>query len=142
MSVVFVMITLELENTSNELTTNPFSFLLNLCFVSQGIVPFKMLHTFLLKRTMKTLYNNKILSIQIILMGRSCHLEEVSLGKIFLKIRSKFWVENPCQSAISIKSESNFVLITLEHGCSPVNLLHIFIFSRTTLDVCIWLGMI
>ena len=109
------------------------------CFIK---VTFKMLQSFLLKRTIKTLYNNKILSIQIILMGRSCHLEEVSLGKIFLKIRSKFSVENPCQSAISIKSESNFVLITLEHGCSPVNLLHIFIFSRTTLDVCIWLGMI
>ena len=131
------MITLELQNTNKKFTTNPFSFLLSFCLVSSWHCSFKMLQTFLLKRTMKTLYNNKILSIQIILMGRSCHLEEVSLGKIFLKIRSKFSVENPCQSAISIKSESNFVLITLEHGCSPVNLLHIFIFSRTTLDVCI-----
>ena len=33
---------------------------------------------------------------------------------------------HPCQSAISIKLQSNFIEITLQHGCSPVNLLHIF----------------
>ena len=30
------------------------------------------------------------------------------------------------QSVISIKLQSNFIEITLRHGCSPVNLLHIF----------------
>ena len=30
------------------------------------------------------------------------------------------------RSVISIKLQSNFIEITLRHGCSPVNLLHIF----------------
>ena len=50
-------------------------------------------------------------------------LPEVFLGKDFLKICSKFTGEHPCRSAISIKLQ-----ITLPHGCTPVNLLHI---SRT-----------
>ena len=33
---------------------------------------------------------------------------------------------HPCQNAISIKLQSNFIETTLRHGCSPVNLLHIF----------------
>ena len=32
----------------------------------------------------------------------------------------------PCCSVISIKLQSNFIEIALRHGCSPVNLLHIF----------------
>ena len=51
---------------------------------------------------------------------------EVFLGKGVLKIYSKFTGEHPCRSVISIKLESNFVEITLRHGCSPVNLLHSF----------------
>ena len=39
---------------------------------------------------------------------------EVLLGKSVRKICSKFTGENPCRSVI------------LRHGCSPVNLLHIF----------------
>ena len=46
--------------------------------------------------------------------------------KRFLKICSKFWGEHPCRSAISIKLQNNLIEITLWHGCSPVNLLHIF----------------
>ena len=34
--------------------------------------------------------------------------------------------EHPCRSVISIKLQSNFNEITLRHGCSLVNLLHIF----------------
>ena len=45
---------------------------------------------------------------------------EVFLGKVVLKICSKFTGEHPCRSVISINE------ITLRHGCSPVNLLHIF----------------
>ena len=30
----------------------------------------------------------------------------------------------PC--VVSLKLQSNFIEITLRHGCSPVNLLHIF----------------
>ena len=48
------------------------------------------------------------------------------LRKAVLKIRSKFTGEHPCQSAISIKLQSNFIEIALRHGCSAVNLLHIF----------------
>ena len=34
--------------------------------------------------------------------------------------------ENPCRNAISRKLIFNFIEIALRHGCSPVNLLHIF----------------
>ena len=52
---------------------------------------------------------------------------EVFLGKAVLKICSKFTGEHPYRSVISIKLQSNFTEIALRHGCSPVNLLHIFI---------------
>ena len=48
------------------------------------------------------------------------------LGNGVLKIYSKLTEEHPCQSVISIKLQSNFIEITFRHGCSPVNLLHIF----------------
>ena len=51
---------------------------------------------------------------------------EVFLGKGILKIYSKFKGKHPCWSAISTKLQSNFIEITLRHGCSIVNLLHIF----------------
>ena len=50
-------------------------------------------------------------------INRSSH-PEVFLGKGVLKIYSKFTGEHPCLC--------NFIEITLRHGCSPVNLLHIF----------------
>ena len=43
-----------------------------------------------------------------------------------LKICSKFTGENPCWSVISIKLQSHFIEIAPRHGCSPVNLLHVF----------------
>ena len=43
-----------------------------------------------------------------------------------LKICSIFTGEHACRSVISIKVLCNFIEITLWHGCSPVNLLHIF----------------
>ena len=51
---------------------------------------------------------------------------EVFLEKGVLKICSKFTGEHQCQSMISIKLLCSFIEITLWHGCSPVNLLHIF----------------
>ena len=51
---------------------------------------------------------------------------EVFLGKGVLKICSKFTGEHPCQSTILTKFQSNFIEITFRHGCSPVNLVHIF----------------
>ena len=63
---------------------------------------------------------------------------EVFLGKIVLKICSKFKGEHPCRSAILIKLLCNFIEIALQHGFSPVNLLHIFKtpFPR---NICGWL---
>ena len=59
------------------------------------------------------------------LIIRSSHLE-VFIEKRVLKICSIFTGEHPCRNAISIKLLCNFIEITLRHGCSPVNLLHIF----------------
>ena len=56
---------------------------------------------------------------------RSSH-QDVFLGKGVLKIYSKFTVEHPCQSMISIQLLCNLTEIELWHWCSPVNLLHIF----------------
>ena len=56
---------------------------------------------------------------------RSSH-PEVLIGKGALEIRSKFIGEHPCRSVISVKLLWNFIEIALWHGCSPVNLLHIF----------------
>ena len=56
---------------------------------------------------------------------RSSRLE-VFLGKGVLKICGKFTGEHPWLSVISIKLLCNFMEITLRHGCSPVNSLHIF----------------
>ena len=68
-------------------------------------------------------------SIQInqqhIIIFRSSH-PEVFLERDVLKICSKFTGEHPCRSVISIKLQNNFIEMTLQHGCSPVNLLHIF----------------
>ena len=64
------------------------------------------------------------------------------LGKGVLKLCSKFAVEHPCRSVISVKLLCNFIEITLRHEGSPVNLLHIFrifsehLFLRTPLEGC------
>ena len=46
-----------------------------------------------------------------------------------MRISNKFTRGHPCESVTLMKLQSNFIEITLPHGCSPVNLLHIF---RTT----------
>ena len=56
-------------------------------------------------------------------------LPEVFLGKGGLEICSKYSGEYPCRSMISIKLLCSFIEIARRHGCSSVNLLHIF---RTT----------
>ena len=58
--------------------------------------------------------------------GRSSHPEAL-LGKGVLEICSNFAGEHLCW-CVSVKLLCNFIKITLRHGCSPVNLLHI---SRT-----------
>ena len=51
-----------------------------------------------------------------------------------LKICSKFTKKHSSRSVISIKLQSNFIEITHRHGCSLVNLCHIFRkpFSKNT----------
>ena len=55
---------------------------------------------------------------------------EVFLAKGVLKIYNKFTAEHPCQSMISgvkvLKLLCNFIEVALRHGCSSVNLMHIF----------------
>ena len=46
---------------------------------------------------------------------------QMFLGRVVLKICSKFTGDHPCRIVISIKLQT-----TIRHGCSPVNLLHIF----------------
>ena len=64
---------------------------------------------------------------------RSSH-PEVFLENGVLKICGKFTGENPCRSVFSITLLCNFIVITFRHGCSPVNLLHIFriLFPKNT----------
>ena len=57
--------------------------------------------------------------------NRSSH-SVVFLGKGVLKICSKFTREHQSRSAISMKLLCNFIEITLRHGCSPLDLMHIF----------------
>ena len=54
------------------------------------------------------------------------HKNKMFLLNGVLKICIKFTGEHPCRSLISIKLLCNFIEIALQHGCSPVNLLHIF----------------
>ena len=72
---------------------------------------------------------------------------EVFLGTCVPKICRKFTGEHPWQSAELIMLQSNFIEIALRHGCSPVNLVHIFrtpfprntfgwLLSYVTLSVC------
>ena len=71
---------------------------------------------------MKSLHN-----FMIIMKYRSSS-SEVLLGKGAPKIYIKFTenIHAEVRSVISIKLLWNFIEITLRHGCSPLNLLHIF----------------
>ena len=56
---------------------------------------------------------------------RNSH-SDMFLGKDVLEICSKFTGEHLCRSVILIKLHCNFTEITLQHGHSPVNMLHTF----------------
>ena len=80
---------------------------------------------------------------RVLLPERFCRSSrpEEFLGNSVLKICSEFTGEHPCRSVISIKMQSNFIEIALRHGCSPVNLLHIFrtpFLITIPLDGCFW----
>ena len=71
-------------------------------------------------------YKQKKHRIHYLQMQPSRGVLKVFIGKAGLKICSKFTGKHPCQSAVSIKLQRNFIEITFRHWCSPVNLLHIF----------------
>ena len=54
---------------------------------------------------------------------------EVLVGRSVLKIWRKLTGEYPWRSVISINLLCNFIEVTLQHGCSPVNFLHHFVES-------------
>ena len=57
------------------------------------------------------------------------HLQKLPSGDVLKKRFSEnmqqIYRRHPCRSSISITLQSNFIEITLRHGCSPVGLLHI-----------------
>ena len=64
---------------------------------------------------MKMIVGNMILSSSFTAVVRSSH-PEVFLEKGVLKICSKFTGEHPCRSAISMKLQSKFIEIALQHS--------------------------
>ena len=60
----------------------------------------------------------------------SCRIQKQPPRGVFRKSCSenmqRIYRRTPWQSVISIKLQSNFIEIKFWHGCSPVNLLHIF----------------
>ena len=67
----------------------------------------------------------------LLLLLTSHYTDRSSRQGVFLekgvpKTCSKYTGERPCQSAISIKLQRNFIAIELWHGRSPVNFIHIF----------------
>ena len=69
-----------------------------------------------------------VLVFPLLTLNRRSH-SEVFLGKVVLKICSKFIGEHPCRSLISIKLQSKATLLKSHFGMgaySPVNVLHIF----------------
>ena len=61
---------------------------------------------------------------------------ETFLGKVVLKICSKFTGEHPDRSVISIKLQRNFVDITLRHGCSLLNIFRKPFLGKTPMEEC------
>ena len=78
----------------------------------------------ILQKVSNIIKSNFIANLYIAKNRSRC--SEVFLEKGVLKICTKFTGEHACRSAISIKLLSNFIEITVQHGCSPVNFLHIF----------------
>ena len=68
---------------------------------------------------------NRISILFIENSSRSSH-SELFLGEGVLRICRKYAGEHPCKIVILIKLLCNFTETTLQHGCTPVNLLHIF----------------
>ena len=88
---------------------------------------FQMLITLLCPEIFNSfLYINQILVLAFCMpIFRTSH-PELFLVKGVLKTCRKFTGEHACRRVTSKMLHSNFIEIALRHGCSPVNLLHIF----------------
>ena len=53
-------------------------------------------------------------------------VQRCSYEKVFWKYETNLQENTHAEKWISIKLQSNFIEITLQHGCSPANLLHLF----------------
>ena len=71
------------------------------------------------------LYSIRISRNQYLYSYRSSRPEVFSRTGV-LEICSKFTGIHPSRRVISIKLQSSFIEIALKHGCSPMNVLHIF----------------
>ena len=102
-------------------------------FALNGIVP-KWVIKEMICRIRKSLFNKTQICKKMFYPQVRSNPPDVFLGKGALKKSSKFTRENLCRSVILIKLLCNFFKITLQHACSPVNLLHIFrtLFPKNT----------
>ena len=94
-------------------------------FALNGIVP-KWVIKETIYRISKSLFNKTQICKKMFYPQVRSNPPDVFLGKDVLKKYSKFTGEPLCWSVILMKLLCNFFKITLRHGCSLVNLLHIF----------------
>ena len=85
-----------------------------------------------LKRKLETveeeyhkLFNIIITNFITLQIQEQSPISVLQIKKRVLQICSKYTEKHPCRSVSSVKLQNNFIEITLPHGCSPVNLLHI-----------------
>ena len=108
----------DMKNLTNWLNTNKINLNIAKSELRSNLSAKKLKFEFKIKSNGKKQFSNSV-------KYKSSH-PEVFLRKGVPKICSKLTGEYPCRSAISVKLQSNFTEITLRHGCSTVNLLHIF----------------
>ena len=102
--------------------TPPFFIL----FTKFNVTGFSQVSKFLrMCNTPRCCENVRLAVLLLITLDRSSR-PEVFFGKGVPKICSKLTEEHLWRGGISTKLQSNLIEITLRHGCSPVNLLHIF----------------
>ena len=99
-------------------------FLASLSYFAYVFLKNQLLCIFLRTLT-KYAVHSKCFYLKKCLLYTEAALQRCSCKKVFWKYAAKLQ-EHPCWSVISMKLKSNFIEITLRHGCSPVNLLHIF----------------
>ena len=96
----------------------------------------------------RTLYKYLSRMFLILLIFTFCRFRntfQCLLLRIFMRLQNQDYlgtfssnskIFHPCRSVVSVRLFCNFIEIALRHGCSPVNLLHVFrTLSLRTLSV-------